>query len=100
LQSQFSGFAASSSPDTVATPTTKSLCTPFIASTATAAERAAAIAQAATCPASGGGGGFDLSKTSFGAKNQYQLGLSFSQNVYSGGRIAAQNSAAEAQLRS
>src|SRR4051812_37945313 len=101
LQSQFSGFASSSSSsDTVATPTTQSLCTPFIASTATAAERAAALAQAATCPAAGGGGGLDFSKTSFGAKNQYQLSLAFSQNVYSGGRIAAQNSAAEAQVRS
>jgi outer membrane protein TolC len=48
----------------------------------------------------GGAGGFDLSKTSFGAANQYAFGLSFSQNVYSGGRITAQNRAAEAQLRS
>lgn len=102
LQSQFSGFSSSSSStDTVTKPTTQSVCTPFIAATATPAERAAALAQAATCPAAGGGGGgFDLSKTSFGAKNQYQLGLAFSQNVYSGGRIAAQNAAADAQLRS
>ncbi len=44
------------------------------------------------------GGGFDLSKTSFGATNQWTLGLAFSQNVYTGGRITAQNDAADAQL--
>jgi outer membrane protein TolC len=48
----------------------------------------------------GGAGGFDLSKTSFGATNQYAFGLNFSQNVFAGGRITAQNRAAEAQLRS
>ena len=42
----------------------------------------------------------DLSKTSFGAKNQYSLALAFSQNIYTGGRISAQNDAADAQLRS
>jgi outer membrane protein len=102
LQSQFSGFSSTVEPDTAPKPVaSSSLCTPFVPSTATAAERAAALAQAATCPvASGSTGGFDLSKTSFGAKNQYQLGLAFSQNVYTGGRIRAQNDAAEAQLRS
>ena len=45
-------------------------------------------------------GGFDLSKTSFGATNQWSGGLSFSQNVFAGGRITAQNQAAAAQLRS
>ena len=49
---------------------------------------------------SGSGGGLDFSKTSFGAKNQWSLGLAFSQNVFSGGRISAQNAAAAAQLRS
>ena len=44
--------------------------------------------------------GFDLSKTSFGATNQWTGSLSFSQNVFAGGRIAAQNQAAAAQLRS
>ena len=46
------------------------------------------------------GSGFDLSKTSFGATNQWALGLNFSQAVYAGGRIAAQNRAADAQVRS
>jgi outer membrane protein len=71
LQSQFSGFASS----------------------------AAKSDTAASTPASSGGG-FDLSKTSFGARNQWSLGLAFSQNVFTGGRITAQNQAAAAQLRS
>jgi outer membrane protein TolC len=99
LKSQFSGFG-SSGPDTVATPTTQSLCTPFIPSDATADQRAAAFAQAASCQSSSGGSGFDLTKTSFGATNQYALGLNLSQNVFAGGRIKAQNQAANAQLRS
>jgi outer membrane protein TolC len=100
LKSQFSSFGSSSSPDTVAAPTTQSLCTPFIPANATADQRAAALAQAASCQAASGGSGFDLSKTSFGATNQYALGLNFSQNVFAGGRIRAQNQAADAQLRS
>ncbi|HEY9227707.1 MAG TPA: TolC family protein, partial [Gemmatimonadaceae bacterium] len=75
LASQFSGFSATATPtDTVPTPVaSQTLCTPFIPTTATAAERATALAQAATCPAASASGGFDLSRTSFGAKNQYNL---------------------------
>jgi outer membrane protein TolC len=50
--------------------------------------------------AKSGGGGIDFSKTSFGATNAWTLGLQFSQNVFTGGRISAQNAAAEANLRS
>jgi outer membrane protein TolC len=101
LQSQFSGFSASAAPDTTPKPVaSRSLCTPFIPETATPADRAAALAQAATCPATSSSGGFDLSKTSFGAKNQYNLALAFSQNVYTGGRVQAQTAAAQAQVRS
>lgn len=100
LKSQFSSFSSgSSSTDTVAVPATPALCAPFIPSTATPAERAAALAQAATCPSATGSGGFDLSKTSFGATNQWAFGLSFSQNLFTGGRVRAQNAAADAQLR-
>jgi outer membrane protein len=100
LKSQFSSLAASPKPDTVVAPVvaSQSLCAPFVPSNATPEARAAALAQAATCPSSGLG--FDLSKTSFGATNQWALGLSFSQNLFTGGRITAQNQAAEAQLRS
>jgi outer membrane protein TolC len=104
LQSQFSNFAssaASTSRDTT-TPKTQALCAPTLAANATPEQRAAALAQAASCQSgsSSSSGGFDLSKTSFGATNQWNLGLSFSQNVFAGGRISAQNSAANAQLRS
>jgi outer membrane protein TolC len=78
-----------------------SLCTPEIPANATDAQRQAALAQASTCASSTSGGlGFDLSKTSFGAANQYAFGLNFSQNVWTGGRLTAQNAAADATLRS
>ena len=102
LQSQFSNFASSAAtPVDTTTPKTTSLCTPNIPANATPEQRAAALAQAASCSSgSSSSGGFDLSRTSFGAKNQWNLGLTFSQNVFTGGRISAQNSAANAQLRS
>jgi outer membrane protein len=104
LESQFSSFASSSSstPRDTTTPKTQALCAPTLAANATPEQRAAALAQAASCQSSSSSssGGFDLSKTSFGATNQWNLGLTFSQNVFAGGRISAQNSAANAQLRS
>lgn len=100
LQSQFSSFSApAAKPDTSTAPKLVSLCTPQIPANATPDQRQAALAQAVTCQ-SASSGGFDLSKTSFGAANQYALGLNFSQNVFAGGRITAQNRAADAQLRS
>jgi len=98
LKSQFSSFAGSAPARDTTVVASQSLCTPFVPSTATAAERAAALAQAATCPSATSG--FDLSKTSFGATNQWALGLNFSQNLFTGGRLTAQNAAAEAQVRS
>ena len=100
LKSQFSSFASSAPAVDTTAPKTQSLCTPPIASNATPEQRAAALAQAASCPSASGGFGFDLSKTSFGATNQWALALSFSQNLFAGGRIRAQNAAADAQLRS
>ena len=100
LKSQFSSFSSGgSAPDTSTGPQLQSLCAPNIPAGATPEQRAAALAQAATCQSSGGGG-FDLKKTSFGATNQWALGLTFSQNVFTGGRLSAQNRAADAQLRS
>jgi len=100
LKSQFSGFSSAAAPvDTSPVARFQSLCAPNIPANATPEERAAALAQVSTC-SSASAGGFDLSRTSFGAANQYAFGLNFSQNVFSGGRITAQNAAAEAQLRS
>ncbi|CAN5835775.1 hypothetical protein BH11GEM1_BH11GEM1_06650 [soil metagenome] len=98
LRSQFSALAGGSpTSDSTAAPPPQSVCAPRIAATATAAERAAALAQAQTCAAVQG---IDFSKVGFGARNQYTFGLALSQSVYSGGRIAGQSDAAEAQRRS
>ena len=83
LESQFSSFAKSSS----------SSSTGGTGTTGTGTDTT-------KTSGSSSGGGFDLSKTSFGATNQWALGVSFSQNVFTGGRITAQNAAADAQLRS
>jgi outer membrane protein TolC len=101
LQSQFQSFTAQATPVNPAPPpvASHSLCTPLLPADASPADRAAALAQAASCPAASSGS-FDLSKTSFGAKNQYNVALAFSQNVYTGGRIKAQSDAANAQVRS
>jgi len=100
IKSQFAALATPAKDTTkTTTPTTQSLCTPFVPSNATPEARAAALAQAATCP-SATGGGLDFTKTSFGAANQWALGLAFSQNLFTAGRVSAQNDAAEAQLRS
>jgi outer membrane protein len=96
LRSQFSALA-SGSPDTSTTPQPKALCSPFIAADASQAERDAALAQAQTCAAQQG---IDFSKVGFGAKNQYTVGLSVSQSVFSGGRNAGQTTAATAGRRS
>ncbi len=95
LRSQFSALAGSR-PDTSAVPQPQSVCAPRIAANATQAERDAALAQAQTCVAAQG---IDFSSVGFGAKNQYTLGLALSQSVFSGGRNAGQNAAANAGRR-
>ncbi|MCY7379904.1 MAG: TolC family protein [Gemmatimonadaceae bacterium] len=95
LRSQFSALAGGG-PDTSTVPQPQSVCAPRIAANATQAERDAALAQAQTCAAAQG---IDFGSVGFGAKNQYTLGLAFSQNVFSGGRNAGQNAAANAGRR-
>src|SRR5215210_5266369 len=51
LRSQFAALANDGGPDTNTVPEPQSLCTPPIPANATPAERAAALAQATTCPA-------------------------------------------------
>jgi outer membrane protein len=98
LRSQFSALATTTTDTTPSTgPVAQSLCAPAIPANATPAERAAALAQASTCPV---GQGIDFSKVGFGARNAYTLGLSVSQNVYTGGRISGQTAAANAQQHS
>ncbi|HEX2219625.1 MAG TPA: TolC family protein, partial [Gemmatimonadales bacterium] len=58
------------------------------------------LEQTVGCSTASPGGGLDLGRAGFGAANTYNLGLSASQTLYSGGRISAQNRIAEAGLRS
>ena len=75
-------------------------CTRYLATAGAAqAERLAGLEAFAQCT-SGGGGGIDFTKVGFGAPNQYQLGLTGSWNLFTGGRISAQNAAAAAGSRS
>jgi outer membrane protein len=99
LQSQFSNLTTTTATTVDTTPKAQAVCAPDIPANATPDQRAAALAQATTCQSSSSFG-FNLSQTSFGATNQWTGGLSFSQNIYTGGRIGAQNAAADAQVRS
>jgi len=96
LRSQFSALASSGGPDTNTAPQPQSLCTPPLPANPTPQERAAALAQATTCPSAQG---IDFSRVGFGARNSWTLGLSFSQSVFSGGRVSGLNTAASASQR-
>ncbi|HKP14573.1 MAG TPA: TolC family protein [Gemmatimonadaceae bacterium] len=97
LKSQFEALATGGGPDTSTTPQPKSLCTPPLPENPTAADRAAALAQATTCATPAG---LDFSRVGFGARNSWNFGISASQLVFSGGRVRGQNMAAAASRRS
>ncbi len=67
--------------------------------TATTAERLAGLEDANRC-ALGQNPFSSFGNLGFGAKNQYNAGLAFSQNLFSGGRISAQNAVANSGRRS
>ncbi len=67
--------------------------------TATTAERLAGLENASRC-ALGSNPFSSFGSLGFGAKNQYNAGLSFSQNLFSGGRISGQNAVANSGRRS
>jgi outer membrane protein TolC len=77
-------------------------CPPFALNPAAAIDaRVAEIERAINCGAVGGGGFFGGSNSNdglndlpFGRKNTFRVGLTFSQSVYSGGRIGAQKEVA------
>ena len=76
------------------------VCPPFALNpTAGIDARVTEIERAIDCGAIGGGGFFgstgDLSNLPFGRKNTWRASLSFSQNLYSGGRNGAQVALAE-----
>jgi outer membrane protein len=67
------------------------LCTVQLDSAATPAQRDAALAEAQSC--TGGYSGSTFSSVGFGAKNAYNLGLTFSQSIFNGQFLAAQGAA-------
>jgi outer membrane protein TolC len=74
-------------------------CTRYLAPAgSTDSERLLGLEAFSRC--SSGGGGIDFSRAGFGAKNQYQIGATGSLTLYSGGRVQAQNRAAQAGRRS
>ncbi|MFL5618129.1 MAG: TolC family protein [Gemmatimonadaceae bacterium] len=97
LRSQFAALAGGGGADTSTTPKPQSLCTPPLPDNPTPEQRAAALAQATTCPAAQS---LDFSRVGFGARNSWTFGLSASQTVFSGGRVSGQNLAANAARRS
>ena len=99
LKSQYSGFASST--DTVTAPTSPpGPCDDYLLGDgASVADRIAGLETASRC-ISGLNPFAAFSSLPFGQANQYQLGLSLSQNLFTGGRVSAQNEAAAAGRRS
>ena len=99
LKSQYSGFASST--DTVTAPTSPpGPCDDYLLGDgASVADRIAGLETASRC-ISGLNPFAAFSSLPFGQANQYQLGISLSQNLFTGGRVSAQNEAAAAGRRS
>ena len=95
LRSQFAGLSGGGAPDTN-TVHYSTVCAPQIDPNATPAQRQAALDQARTCQQTGG---INFSKVGFGALNQWVLGLQFSQNLFTAGRVTGQLAAAGAGRR-
>jgi len=78
-------------------------CPPFVADTSgTIDQRLAELERAVDCGATGApadGGFTDFEELPFGRRNTYRFNLSFSQNLFSGGRIGAQSAVAAAGRR-
>jgi outer membrane protein len=99
LASQFS-VAEGPAVDTTKPVPPPSPCDQYLRdATATTDERLAGLEDANRC-ALGGNPFSSFGSLGFGAKNQYNLGLAFSQNLFAGGRISGANAAANAQRSS
>jgi outer membrane protein TolC len=100
LASQFEAIGGGPPVDTTKPAPPPAPCVQYLRdATATTAERLAGLEDANRC-ALGGNPFSSFGSLGFGAKNQYNLGLSFSQNLFAGGRISGQNQAANAGRRS
>lgn len=97
LRSQFQGLSFGN--DSSSTPA----CSTFssaVDSSASVNARLGLLESALGCTPGGGGGFGSLQNLGFGAANQWNLGLSLSQNLFTGGRITAQYRSANAARRS
>jgi outer membrane protein len=99
LKSEYSSIAAPA-PDTTVPASPAPPCDDYLLDeSASLEERVAGLETASRC-ASGVNPFAAFSSLPFGQANQYRLGLSFSQNLFTGGRLLAQNAAAAAGQRS
>jgi outer membrane protein len=74
-------------------------CTRYLAPAgATSEQRLAALEAFSRCQ-SGGAGGIDFTRVGFGAANQFSFGATGSLNLFTGGRVRAQNDVARAGER-
>ncbi|HUQ18981.1 MAG TPA: TolC family protein, partial [Gemmatimonadaceae bacterium] len=100
LKSQYSGAFGGTTDTTTTKTSPPGPCDQYIApETASVTERLAGLDQAARC-ASGINPFSSLSALPFGQANQWTFGVSASQNIFNGGKIAAQTAAANAGRRS
>lgn len=102
LQSQFqSAFNSTASRDTT-TVAFPAPCNQYLLSaSAPIADRVTGLEQYAQCSSAATGfGGINFSQIGFGSPNTYTLGLNFSQNLFTGGRLLGQVQTANAQRRS
>jgi len=101
LASQFSSLGGSApAVDTTKPAPPPAPCDQYLRdATATTDERLAGLEDANRC-ALGSNPFSSFGSLGFGSKNQYNLGLAFSQNLFAGGRIVAQNAVANAGRRS
>jgi outer membrane protein len=99
LKSQYQGFGSTSADTTMST-APEPPCDDYLKDeTAPIGDRIAGLELAARC-ASGIDPFASFSSLPFGQANQYNFGLSLSQSLFSGGRMAAQTAAANAGRRS
>jgi len=100
LASQFNVGGSEPAVDTTKPAPPPTPCDQYLRdATATTTERLAGLEDASRC-ALGQNPFSSFGNLGFGAKNQYNVGVSFSQNLFAGGRILAQTSVANAGRRS
>ncbi|MDQ6689640.1 MAG: TolC family protein, partial [Gemmatimonadota bacterium] len=99
LASQFSSAGGAPAIDTTKPKAPPAPCDQYLLGpTATTTERLTGLEDASRC-ALGSNPFSSFGSLGFGAKNQYNLGLSLSQNLFAGGRIQAQNAIANSGRR-